>query len=465
MVDGLLDVAEGRSIPIWPVGEDGLREWLVNQSPTVANWVESTAYGAKHGKMLLLPDDGGGLAGVIVGLGSEDGPDDHGPWIFAALAQSLAAGDYHIDAPLTNEGATQAALGWLLGGYSFDRYRKADEDRGRARFVIPGNADRAYAERTAKATFLVRDLINTPAADMGPVELAEAARDLARCHDAKFEVVIGETLESDFPAIHAVGKGSARAPRLIDLTWGDADAPRVTLVGKGVCFDSGGLDIKSTSGMGLMKKDMGGAAHALGLASMIMDAGLPVRLRVLVPAVENSISGRAYRPGDVIRTHKGITVEIGNTDAEGRLVLADALALADADKPDLLFDFATLTGAARVALGPDLPALFTADDTLASDLGRFGAALADPVWRLPLWRPYAKSLDSTIADINNISETSFAGAISAALFLEHFVDGAAVWAHFDLFGWRTKAEPGRPKGAEAQTIRAAFAVIEERFPA
>jgi leucyl aminopeptidase len=330
--------------------------------------------------------------------------------------------------------------------------------------VWPDAADRAAVQRTAEAIYLVRDLINLPANDLGPAELADAAEKLARRHKAKCRVIVGdELIEAGYPAIHAVGRASVRAPRLIDLTWGRKSHSKVTIVGKGVCFDSGGLDIKPSSGMLLMKKDMGGAAHALGLAHMIMAAGLPVRLRVLVPAVENMVSGDAFRPLDVLRTRKGLTVEVGNTDAEGRLILCDALAEACREKPALLVDFSTLTGAARVALGPDIPAMFSNDDALADDLAAAGRAVSDPVWRLPLHQPYRKGLDSKVADIGNVASGGFAGAIVAGLFLEAFVEPGIPWAHFDLSAWNFSARPGRPEGGEALALRAVHAVIARRF--
>jgi leucyl aminopeptidase len=310
---------------------------------------------------------------------------------------------------------------------------------------------------------MVRDLVNTPASDLGPAELEAAARQLVAAHRVRLRVTKGAALHRGFPMIHEVGKASPRAPRLIDFTWGPARAPKVTLVGKGVCFDTGGLDIKPASGMALMKKDMGGAATALGLAQMIMQAKLPVRLRVLIPAVENAIAGNAFRPGDVLRSRKGLTVEIGNTDAEGRLILADALALADEEAPDLLIDMATLTGAARVALGPDLPPFYTDDEKLAADISRAAAAENDPLWPMPLWEPYFRLIESPVADISNSSESGFAGSITAALFLKRFVDRAKAYVHFDIFAWTPAARPGRPKGGEAQAMRALFAVIRDRY--
>ncbi|MFQ5534461.1 MAG: M17 family metallopeptidase [Sphingomonadales bacterium] len=463
MIDCLLDVADGTTVPIWPIACEDFDNWLHQQPPEVATWVEAAGFSPKRHTTLLVSDRQGEVAGVVLGLGSKKDPDYADPWAFAGLPGTLPGGTYRFDGLPDDRAARNGALGWALGDYSFDRYRTSEEERTPARLMIPAGADRAFASRAAQATYLVRDLINTPAGDLGPAELGEAAQDLAQKHGAACNIVVGEALENGYPAIHAVGGGSPRAPRLIDLTWGNEAHPKVTLVGKGICFDTGGLDVKPSSAMQLMKKDMGGAAHVLGLAHMIMDAGLPVRLRVLIPAAENSVSGRAYRPGDVVRTRKGVTVEIGNTDAEGRLVLADALTLADEESPELLVDFATLTGAARVALGPDLPALFTDDGSLATDLTRIAAQQDDPVWRMPLWRPYAQGLKSKIADLNNISDGPFAGAVTAALFLDHFVSDATSWAHLDVFGWVAKANPGRIPGGEAMAMRAVYALIAERF--
>jgi len=457
MLDCFTARAGAETVAISPVAAADLKS-LLNREPTeVAAWLESTGFTGAVGQVALLPGAKGKLARVFVGADAKD-------WLWALgdLPGRLPAGRYRLAGEPDQRRATRACLGWALGSYRFTRYRK--RERKAVELVWPKNADREQVESAAAAVFLVRDLVNTPAADLGPAELADAARRLARAHKARFKVTVGDALlKQNFPMVHAVGKGSDRAPRLIDFTWGPARAPRVTLVGKGVCFDSGGLDLKPSSGMKMMKKDMGGAAHALGLASMIMRARLPVRLRVLIPAVENMVSGRSFRPLDVIPTRKGLTVEIGNTDAEGRLILADALTLADADKPALLIDFATLTGAARVALGPDLPAMFANDDQLARDIARHGDAEADPLWRLPLWQPYRAGLDSKVADLNNISDSGFAGAIYAALFLKEFVSDTTPWAHFDIYAWNGRARPGRPEGGEAMTLRALFALVRERF--
>src|SRR5581483_2518493 len=358
--------------------------------------------------------------------------------------------------------ARLGALAFALGAYRFDRYRKPAEPK--VRLLPPEGVDGVDLSRVADAVTMARDLINTPANDMGPAELEAAARALANRHGATFGSVIGdELLTQNFPLIHAVGAGSSRAPRLIDITWGSERDPKVTLVGKGVCFDTGGLDIKPESAMLLMKKDMGGAATVLALAHMIMDRVLKVRLRVLIPAVENSISGAAFRPLDVYRSHKGLCVEIGNTDAEGRLVLADALALADEESPDLLIDMGTLTGAARVALGPELPPFYTNDEALAVEVARHAAAENDPVWRLPLWQNYDKMLDSKVADVNNVSSSNFAGSITCALFLKRFVESAKAFLHFDIYAWVPSARSGRPEGGECQVARALYALLAQRY--
>ncbi len=427
--------------------------WLRAQPARLQAWVESTGFEGKPGTTCLLPGDAGALARVAAGIDREAGL-----WAYAALPGQLPPGRYAIQGKLDKGEAERAALGWALAGYRFERYKKAAANG--AQLVWPKDADKGAVTRTVEAVALVRDLINTPAGDMGPAELAAAARALARRGKAKVSVITGDQLlRRNYPTIHAVGRASARAPRLIDLRWGAA-GPRVTLVGKGVCFDSGGLDLKPAAGMKLMKKDMGGAAHVLGLASMIMAAGLKLRLRVLIPAVENSVSGDAFRPLDVITTRKGLSVEVGNTDAEGRLILCDALAEADREKPDLLIDFATLTGAARVALGTELPALFCNDDELAQSLLDHGTAQHDALWRLPLHRPYRSQLDSKVADLNNISDGPFGGAITAALFLAEFVDPQTRWAHFDIMAWNQKDRPGRPLGGEAMGLRAVYAAIE-----
>lgn len=457
MLATLLATAGTDTVAITPLTKADLSGWLDAQPPATAAWVKALNFGAEAGATACLPGDDGKIARVLVGVSALDDL-----WAFAGLPSSLPPGNYRIDADLDRRAATRAALGWALGSYRFGRYKKSDKRF--ANLIWPKNADHGEVERAATATYLVRDLVNTPANDLGPAQLAEAAALLAEEFEAGLDVIVGDgLLDRDYPAIHAVGRASPRAPRLIDLRWGHPTHPKVTIVGKGVCFDSGGLDIKPSSAMLMMKKDMGGAAHALALGRMIMMAGLPVRLRVLVPAVENVISGNAFKPMDVLKTRKGLTVEVGNTDAEGRLILCDALAEADSEKPDLIIDFATLTGAARVALGPDLPALLCNDDALANDLLAAGEAENDPLWRLPLWAPYRKGLDSKVADIGNVTSNGFAGAITAGLFLQEFVSKETPWAHLDTYAWNGSARPGRPEGGEALGLRAAYAVIAKRF--
>jgi len=447
------------AVPIVPVTAAGLESWLARADAPVAAWVRATGFAAKAGETVLFPAASGGLAGGLLGV--DDGART-GVWDYAGLPGTLPAGRFVIDAELSSADATRAALGWALATYRFDRYTKMDAPR--AELVWPEGADQGHVARAAAGTALARDLINTPACDLGPTALAAAAETLAASYGAEFSVLVGDRLlENNYPTIHAVGRGATDAPRLIDIRWGDPAHPKVTLVGKGVCFDTGGYDLKPSSGMLTMKKDMGGAAQVLGLARMIMDAGLKVRLRVLVPAVKNMVSGDAFLPMDVIRTRKGTTVEIGNTDAEGRLVLCDALTEADSEKPELILDYATLTGAARVALGTDLPALFSNDDAVAGDWMRHGLEEEDPVWRLPLHAPYRALLKTKIADLSNTGSAPFAGAITAALFLEHFVSPTTRWAHIDLMAWNTKDRPGRPEGGEAMAIRGAYRMIEERF--
>ncbi len=420
-------------------------------------FVRAAGFEAKAGKHLMVPDADGNLACVLFGLEAADDPV-RDPFRPAGLVGVLPAGTYRFaNAP---HDARLAALSFALGTYQFTRYRKGNERN--IKLVVPDGVDGEDVSRIAEAVALCRDLINTPSNDMGPAELEDAARNLAGQHKAKINVISGPALEKGFPLIHAVGKGSTRAPRLIDITWGKDSDPKVTLVGKGVCFDTGGLDIKPSSGMLNMKKDMGGAATALALAHMIMAGGLKVRLRVLVPAVENSISGVSFRPRDVYVSRKGLSVEIGNTDAEGRLVLADALALADEEKPALIADFATLTGAARVAMGPELAPFFTDDDALAGELMTAGAAEFDPLWRMPLWKPYDSMLNSKVADFNNVGSSGHGGAITAALFLRRFVE-AKSWLHFDIFAWTASAKPGRPEGGELMTARALYALFKARY--
>jgi leucyl aminopeptidase len=443
------------AIPIFLVDAKNFGPGL---DPAALAFARAAGFEPKPGRHLLLPGDGSKLAGVLYGIDTLDAParDPFGPGRLPGL---LPAGTYRfVNAP----DARLAALSFALGSYSFARYRKPDDKS--VALALPDGVDGADLTRIVEAVFLARDLINTPTNDMGPAELENAVRTVARQHDAKVRSIVGDDLlRENFPLIHAVGRASAEPPRLIDLTWGDPAAPKVTLVGKGVCFDSGGLDIKPSSGMLMMKKDMGGAATVLAAAHMIMSRGLQVRLRVLIPAVENAISGSAFRPLDVYPSRKGISVEVGNTDAEGRLVLADALALADEEAPELLVDMGTLTGAARVALGPDLPAFYANDETLAGELLRAGAQENDPFWRMPLWPAYLAMLDSKVADTSNVSNGSFAGSITCALFLSRFVAAAKAWLHFDIYAWTPSAKPGRPEGGECQVARALYAYLCARY--
>ena len=450
--------ALGTTVPVTPIEHAVFDAWLKKEPAAIQAWVKSSGFLAKPGQISLVAGKGGKLSRVLFGVKDHDGF-----WDYAVLPTALPAGSYRIDVRMSAAGATAAATGWALGGYRFERY-KSTKGKKLPIMVWPARADKARANAMAGSISLVRDLINTPAEDMGPSQLAAVARTLARGHKADVKVVTGDALlEQNYPTIHAVGRASDDPPRLIDLRWGRKSDPKVTLVGKGVCFDTGGLDLKPAAGMLRMKKDMGGGAHALGLAHLIMALKLRVRLRVLVPAVENNVAGNAFRPLDVITTRKGVTVEIGNTDAEGRLVLCDALAEADSENPDMIVDFATLTGAARVALGADLPALFCNNDHLAADLAKAGDAVSDPMWRLPLWRPYRQMLESKVADINNVSEGGFGGAITAALYLQEFVRDTTPWAHLDMMAWNVSGKPGRPAGGEAQSLRAVFEMLENRY--
>ncbi len=447
------------AVPVTPVSKAGLGAWNEAASPCEREWVGATGFTGEGGKLALLPGENGRLGRVLVGM-SEKEP---AMWALAGLSETLPEGSYQLDGLPQGSDASHLALGWALGTYAFTRYRDKKKPGG-ARLVWPQGVDRGMVERVAAGVFLGRDLINTPASDLGPAELAAAAVAVAEKAGARHRTIVGDDLLADnYPTIHAVGRASERAPRLVDITWGNAAAPKVTLVGKGVCFDTGGYDLKPASGMKMMKKDMGGAAIMLGLGQAIMAAGLPVRLRVLLPMVENSVSGNAMRPLDIIKTRKGITVEIGNTDAEGRLILCDALAEACTERPALLIDAATLTGAARVAVGAELGALFCNDDDLAAGLLSSGLAEDDPLWRMPLWAGYRRLLDSKIADINNVSDGPHGGAITAALYLQEFVEPGIPWAHLDVMAWNNRNRPGRPEGAEAQTLRALYGYIAKRF--
>ncbi len=443
--------------PIHVVRPDAFATWLAAQTPRTRTAVAAHGLTGKPGDRAVLPGDAADDWSMLLVCDEAAAS----PWRIASLGGSLPAGTYRIA-----DGEVGAAgLGWMLAQHAFDRYRKTPAKGARVLLTTDAASIDATV-RLAEATALVRDLVNTGASDLGPAELEAEAEALAARHGATVTTTRGDALATGYPMIHAVGQAASkdRAPRLIELEWGDPAHPRVALVGKGVCFDSGGLDIKPSAGMRLMKKDMGGAAHTLALAALVMGARLPVRLHLLIPAVENAIAGNAFRPGDVLDTRLGLTVENTNTDAEGRLVLGDALTRAVEGKPDLILDFATLTGAARVALGPDLPPLFTDDETLAADLIAASHAQADPVWRMPLWNAYDDMLKSDVADLVNAPDGGFAGAITAALFLRRFVPSGIAWAHLDVFAWRPVGKPGRPKGGEAYALRAAFAMLARRYP-
>ena len=455
---------DDNGVPIWLLADapSGQAFPAGELDPRARHWLDAIGFTPAAKKQTLWSYDAK-LGGVVLGAGNGRAGEPCGPseLLIGQLPASLPPGTYGLDSATPHPNL--AALAWGLGAYRFNTY-KSGATKPAVKLVWPRGCNRERVLAEIEAIWLGRDLINTPSNDMGPDELERAARDLAHRHGAEVHVIAGDDLlVQNFPLIHAVGRASSRAPRLIDLTWGAPDAPKVTLVGKGIVFDTGGLDIKPASGMLLMKKDMGGSASALALAHMIMAAKLPVRLRALIPAAENAISANAFRPGDVIKSRAGPTVEIGNTDAEGRLVLADALSLADEETPGTLLTFSTLTGAARVALGPDLPALFTDDDALAANLLNRGQAIGDPVWRLPFWAGYERNLDSEVADMNNVSESPFSGAITAALFLRRFVLRSARFAHFDMYGWRPSPRPLGPKGGEPQCARTLFDVLSTEF--
>jgi leucyl aminopeptidase len=432
-------------------------------SPEAATWIRAQGFKAERHRLVVLPGAAGRLGGAVLGLGALADLDSLDPWMSAGCAERLPPASYELQTALAPEAATQFLLGWLLGSYQFQVFKAEAKMAALATLVPPPAADSRMAAAVTAAIKLARDLINTPANALGPIELAQAAEDLARRTGGSFSTVSGAALAAGYPLISAVGQGSDRAPLLIDCRWARNGAPKVTLVGKGVCFDTGGLDVKPAAGMLLMKKDMGGAACVLALAQLIRANDLPIDLRVLIPAVENSIGSRSYRPGDVWSSRKGLRVEIGNTDAEGRLVLADAIADAVASGTDLLIDLATLTGAARTALGPELPALFSNREQLADDIRAAGVAVSDPLWPMPLWSGYDDELSSRIADLNNVSGSAFAGAIIAALFLQRFVSPATPWVHIDLYAWNAKERPGRPVGAEAHAVRALFEFLRRRY--
>ncbi len=444
-----------KAVPILATDVKRLAKLLESLSPGERRWAEAAGFDGTANSVCLLPDAKGNIARVLAGVRDADDP-----WALAALPMKLPRARYELARGVLNIPADRAAFAWDLGGYQYTRYKRGK--RKAADLQVEPSARVRESIEMAQAVRLVRDLVNTPAEDMGPEHLSDIAREQAELFGGEFDEWVGdELLAQNFPTIHAVGRAAARAPRLLEVNWGNPKHPRLAIVGKGVCFDTGGLDIKPAEGMRLMKKDMGGAAHAIALARLVMQRELPVRLQLLVPAVENSISGNAFRPGDVIRTRKGLTVEIGNTDAEGRLVLCDALAYAVESKPKTIIDFATLTGAARVALGPELPALYANDEALAARLLAASEAQGDPMWRLPLWRNYRRFYDSDIADINNAGRGGFAGSIVGALFLDHFVPENIPWAHFDVYSWNDASLPGRPVGGEAQGLRAVLAALSQ----
>ena len=454
------------AISIYPLTTSELEGFIANAESLVEGWIRTSRFEAAAKDICFLPKADGGLHCILLGLG-KTAPKPNDPWWLAGLVPHLESGAYAIKSKtLADDVLAAGAFGWAMAHYKFSRYKSNIKTKP-AKLHLPETVDIKLIQSEIKATCLVRDMVNTPCEDMGPADIETIAQKLADTHAADMTVIAGDDLlQQNFPTIHMVGRAAATAPRLIDLSWGKKDNPKITLVGKGVCFDSGGLDIKSSAFMRNMKKDMGGAAHVLGLAQIIMEQNLPVKLRVLIPAVENAISGNAFRPGDIIKTRKGITVEIGNTDAEGRLVLCDALALADEEEPEIIIDFATLTGAARVALGPDLPALFSNHAQWPSDIIEHGMATGDPLWHMPLWQEYAADLESNVADICNVSSGSYGGAITAALYLEKFIEKCPRWVHIDTYAWRDSSKDGRPKGGEALGVRAMFyaikAIVEQK---
>jgi leucyl aminopeptidase len=461
MTEVLIDRSEIQPTPIHALTEAALEGFLAGRPAALARLAKLAGFKAKSSQVLIAPDAEGDIA--LVGLGEAARGDG---MALRALPAKLPAGDYCFAEQVEGVAPDRVALAWALGAYVFDRYRKTPAEP-RARLVVDPAIDLAEVRQIAQACALARDLVNTPANDMGPVELEAAARAVAETFGAEIAVIVGDDLLArNYPAIHAVGRAAdpARAPRMIEIGWGDPAHPRLALVGKGVVFDTGGLDLKPSAGMRQMKKDMGGAAHALALGRMVMAAGLPVRLSILLPVAENAVSGDAMRPGDILASRKGLSIEVGNTDAEGRLILADALTRAGELEPDLTIDLATLTGAARAALGPQVIPFYTADDALAGEIARAGEAAGDPLWRMPLWAGYEDALDSDIADIKNDPDAwAQAGSVTAALFLQRFAPKGA-WVHLDIFAWNPRARPGFPAGGEAQTLRALYAVLKARYP-
>ncbi|HEX9207198.1 MAG TPA: leucyl aminopeptidase family protein [Steroidobacteraceae bacterium] len=468
LIDPYSAAAAAAARELWLVTQAQWPQWLGQQDPKTQAWLAATGFKADKQQLAPIPQADGSIGAAVLGLGplTELGAIDL--WHVAGLPERLPVGTTWrvAHAGLPADVATTIALGWAYGSYRFESYKSAATAKpaaARPRLVVAEGADVQLATRLAGATAMARDFVNTPACDMTPARLAAEAVQLAGQHGADVQEIAGDALRNEHPAIHAVGQAAAVPPRLVNFTWGDPAHPKLTLVGKGVCFDTGGLDLKPSAGMALMKKDMGGAACTLALARLVMEARLPVRLRVLVPAVENAVAGNAYRPGDVIRTRKGLTVEVSNTDAEGRLVLCDALAWADEEQPDLLVDLATLTGAARIALGPELPAVFGTRQETVDALLRHGRRAADPLWQMPLWAGYDEDIASKVADVNNASASTFAGAIIGALFLRRFVSRTPDWLHVDLFAWNPRERPGRPVGAEAHAVRALYAMLAERY--
>ncbi len=445
-----------RPVPLVPVNREGFEEWKSSASPAHRQWAVNSGFTAAEGQTCGLPGKDGELEAYLLGV-----KDSEFLFCLAGHATSLPPGIYRLESEWPREERVLASLGWGLALYRFDRY-KSNEKPAPSLVLAPDIDEEVRSLHAAQC--LVRDLVNTPTEDMGPSELADAVVSEADRFQAQTRLTVGDDLlTGNFPAIHAVGRASARSPRLIEMDWGDEGAPLLVLVGKGVCFDTGGLDLKTASGMALMKKDMGGAAHALALARLVMENRLPVRVKVLISAVENSVSGNAYRPGDIIATRKGLSVEIGNTDAEGRVVLSDALALACEHSPDLVIDFATLTGAARIALGPDLMPVFSNREEVAQQIRQAGEEVEDPMWVMPLFQPYRKLIESPIADINNSGKSSYGGCITAALFLEHFVEPGIPWVHIDTFAWNQSDRPGRPQGGEALSLRAVYRYLQTRY--
>ncbi len=454
------------SVPITPLSSNSLDSWQKDQTPAAQSWLKSERFKGTRGQIVRIPNPEGQIKEVGFGLGPD--PADYfrsNPFALGALVKSLPVGQYKLNELEEFEiDPVLACLGWANGSYGFDAFKNADQQTDRPRLDFPRGAEPSQVQRLIEAVFFVRDLVNMPANAMGPIALETACRQIASSHKADVCSIVGDDLlTSNFPLIHTVGRAAAQAPRLVELTWGEESHPTVTLVGKGVCFDSGGLNLKPGNSMTLMKKDMGGAAHVLGLSHLIMSARLPVRLRTLVPIVENSISASAFRPGDVIVSRSGQSVEIGNTDAEGRLILADALSYACEVGSEVLIDMATLTGAARTALGPDLPPFYSDDDEFSGALAKASNQVADPLWRMPLWPGYESWLDSKVADVNHIADAPMAGSITAALFLKRFISNVTTWAHFDIYAWNLKSKPGQAVGGEAQAIRALFQYLQSRF--